>query len=147
MKCVLIYILVILLPAGTVVASNDGGTDSPFSFGAGARELSLGGSNLATSDAATAPFWNASRLASAQRLSLAGFHARLYDADVAYQYFGLAVPTLDFGAFGLGVFRLGIGGIEKRDADNLLLGEVDDNRLGFYLAYGRSIWGYDLGLA
>jgi len=137
----------LLLLVTSVMASNDGGTTSPFSFGAGARSLSLGGSDMATGDAATAPFWNASRLARAEQFALTGFHSNLYESDVTYQYFGLVVPTLDFGCFGLGVFRLGVGGIEKRDAGNLLLGEFDDSRLGFHLAYGRNISGYDVGLA
>ena len=137
----------LLLLVTSVMASNDGGTTSPFSFGAGARSLSLGGADMATGDAATAPFWNASRLARAEQFTLTGFHSNLYESDVTYQYFGLVVPTLDFGCFGLGVFRLGVGGIEKRDAGNLLLGEFDDSRLGFHLAYGRNISGYDVGLA
>jgi tetratricopeptide (TPR) repeat protein len=147
MKYAIKLIVLLLLLMTSVTASNDGGTTSPFSFGAGARSLSLGGSDMATGDVATAPFWNASRLARAERFALTGFHSNLYDSDVTYQYFGLVFPTLDFGSFGLGVFRLGVGGIEKRDAGNLLLGEFDDSRLGFYLAYGRNISGYDVGLA
>lgn len=147
MKRAMGFIFCLLVPVTSVVASYDGGTVSPFSFGAGARDLALGGAGIAVSDAATAPFWNASRLARAERFTLSGFHSRLYDSDVAYQYAGLVVPTLDFGVVGMGIFRLGIGGIEKRDAGNLLLGEIDDNRLGFYLAYGRTVSGYDVGLA
>lgn len=147
MKRAMGFIFYLLVPVTSVVASYDGGTVSPFSFGAGARDLALGGAGIAISDAATAPFWNASRLARAERFTLSGFHSRLYDSDVAYQYAGLVVPTLDFGVLGAGIFRLGIDGIEKRDANNLLLDEIDDNRLGLYLAYGRTISGYDVGLA
>ncbi len=127
--------------------ADNGGTQSPFSFGAGSRDLALGGAALATSDPATAAYWNASGLARVERISLGAFHCRLYDSDVTYQYLGVAFPTLDMGGFGLGVFRLGVGGIEKRDDKNLLLGETDDNRLAFYLGYGRSLSGYDIGLA
>ncbi len=140
-------ILVVLLSFGVSMAADDGGTQSPFSFGAGARELSLGGAALSVSDATTAPFWNASRLADAQQYEFGGFHSTLYDSDVAYQYLGIAIPTLDYGVFGLGIFRLGVSGIEKRDAGNLLLGETDDNRLGFNLAYGRFIAGYAVGMS
>ena len=136
----------ICLSAAVSNVSADGGLESPFNFGAGARDLALGGAALANGDAVTAPFWNASRLATAEHLSLGAFHSRMYDSDVAYQYFGLIYPTLDFGSFGLGVFRLGIDGIEKRDAGNLYLYDFDDNRLGLFLAYGRSLSGYDAGL-
>ncbi|MFH2037333.1 MAG: hypothetical protein ABIJ45_13085, partial [Candidatus Zixiibacteriota bacterium] len=150
MRRLLKYILVVIMPVILVVsvrAANDGGTNSPFSFGAGAREISMGGAGLAISDASTAPYWNASRLLGAEKLTISGFHTRLYDSDVAYQYFGLAVPTLDWGCFGAGVFRLGIDGIEKRDENNILQNIFDDNRLAFYFAYARQLSGFDVGLS
>ncbi len=150
MRLFLKYILAVIIPvilAVPVGAANDGGTNSPFSFGAGARDVAMGGAGLAISDAATAPYWNASRLLGAERLTISGFHTRLYDSDVAYQYFGLAVPTLDWGCFGAGVFRLGIDGIERRDENNILLNTFDDNRLAFYFAYARQLSGFDVGLS
>ncbi|MCP4706637.1 MAG: hypothetical protein GY865_18715 [candidate division Zixibacteria bacterium] len=147
MTRIFIYILVLILLVIPARAVNDGGTNSPFSFGAGARDISLGGANLTTSDVTTAPYWNASRLAAAEKLTLSGFHSRLYDSDVAYQYFGLAIPTLDWGSFGFGVFRLGIDGIERRDENNILLDTFDDNRLAFYFAYAKQFSGFDIGLS
>jgi len=147
MKRTAIIIACLLLGCGTALASGDGGTHSPFSFGVGAHELSLGGANLALSDFITAPYWNPARLVQAERYTLGIFHSRLYETGVAYQYFGLVAPTLDFGTFGVGVFRLGIDGIERRDDGNVLLGYTADKRLGFYLAYGRALSGYDLGVA
>ena len=143
-KSILIFSLISVV---RVSASNDAGTESPFSMGAGARELSLGGSGLAICDISSSPFWNPSRLSRAEHISLSGFYSQLYESDVAYQYLGFVYPTLDYGNFGLGIFRLGINGIEKRDDGNLLLGNIQDERLGFYLAYGRSISKYDMGLA
>jgi tetratricopeptide (TPR) repeat protein len=130
--------------AATATAEN-AGTESPFAFGSGARELALGGSALATADAATAAFWNPSRLVAADRYSFSGFYAQLYESDVTYQYLGAALPTLDLGTFGIGIFRLGINDIEKRNNANLLLGTFDDSRLGFYLAYGRWFGKYEIG--
>lgn len=143
----LIYILIFIIPALTAGAVNDGGTDSPFSFGAGARDISMGGAGFTTSDFATAPYWNPSRLIRAEKLTVSGFHCRLFDSDVAYQYFGLAVPTLDWGSFGIGVFRLGIDGIERRDINNILLDTFDDSRLAFYFAYARKMSSFDFGLS
>jgi tetratricopeptide (TPR) repeat protein len=128
-------------------AADGGGTQSPFSLGAGGRDVSLAGSALAEADPFTAPYWNPSVLARAERISLGAFHGRLYESQTVYQYAGVAVPTMDLGGFGLGVFRLGVGGIEKRDEANYLLGEIDESRLGVYAAYGRSVTGYDVGLA
>jgi len=142
-KLIPIFLALTLLTS--TVAADDAGTTSPFEFGAGSRELASGGSILAVPDGATSAYWNPSALARAERISLSGLHVRLYESGVAYQYLGFAWPTLDFGAFGFGVFRLGVDGIEKRDANNFLQGETDDSRLAFYLAYGRHMNGYQVG--
>ncbi|MBN1212019.1 MAG: hypothetical protein JXA92_05525 [candidate division Zixibacteria bacterium] len=141
-----IVIAVTLLISGSILAGDDG-TRSPFNLGAGAADLSQGGANLAYSDTWTAPYWNPSRLARAERYSLGGFHSRLYDEGVAYQYLGLVIPTLDWGCFGLGVFRLSIDGIEKRDLNNIYIEDIEDSQMAFYIAYGRKVSGYDIGLA
>lgn len=141
----LVFCLVGLV--GTEALAGDAGTGSPFGLGTGARELALGGSALATADPVTAPYWNASLLARAEHLAFGACHSSLYESDVAYQYLGAAIPTMDLGGFGIGLFRLSVGGIEKRNSANVLLGETDDNRLALYAAYGRSVSGYDLGLS
>lgn len=140
-------ILLVALMSSWPVSAEDGGTRSPFDFGAGARSMALGGSNLAQSSFWTAPYWNASRLSSAEQVSLGGFHSQLFDSDVNYDYLGLVYPTLDRGTFGVGLFRLGIDGIEKRDAANLLQGTIEDSRLAVYIAYGKNLSNYDFGLA
>ena len=147
MKLCLNIITVVMCSLTSVWSANDGGTESPFAFGVGSRELSLGGADLSTCGFDVAPFWNPARLAQAQQFQVSGFHSRLFDSDVAYQYLGLIAPTLDFGTFGVGIFRLGIDGIELRDANNFLLGETADNHLGVYLAYGRSFTKFDFGAA
>jgi len=147
MRRVLKYILCLCLLAGSVAAGNDGGTTSPFSLGAGARDLALGGADLGVSSGYTAVYWNPASLASVQRIQFGGFHSNPYESDVAYQYAGAVVPTVDLGSFSLAVFRLGVDGIEERDAGNLLLGEIEDNRLGIYFGYSRSIGNYDFGSA
>ncbi len=146
MKRIVLYILGLILIGGIVFAG-DVGLNSPFSFGTGAYELSLGGASQAICRSVTAPYWNPSNLARTEHFSASAFHCRLYDADVAYQYFGLAVPSMDWGCVGLGVFRLGVDGIEVRDEDNVLLDQTQDNRLAFYLAYGKTVSQYNLGLS
>jgi tetratricopeptide (TPR) repeat protein len=139
-------ILALLLGCLTAVA-DDGGTESPFTFGAGARQLSLGGACPAGCNDASASFWNPSGLSACEKISLTGFYSQLYDRDVNYQYLGIVYPTVDYGSIGLSVFRLGIDGIEKRDAGNLFLGDFNDNRMAYYLAYANRLYGYNVGLA
>ncbi|MCP4566356.1 MAG: hypothetical protein GY841_02115 [FCB group bacterium] len=141
----LIFGLVALI--SVTAAAPDGGTQSPFALGVGARELSLGTASLAHCDIATAPIWNGSRLAEAEYYCFSGFHSRLFEADASIQYLGIVVPTLDYGVLALGLSRLGISGIERRDDANFLMGEFDDSRLALNLAYGRKISNYNIGLA
>jgi tetratricopeptide (TPR) repeat protein len=137
-------LLLITAPPGL---GGDAGTQSPFSLGAGARDLALGGAVVTSADAATAVYWNPALLAQAERISVAGFYTGLYGSAAAYQYLGAAVPTMDVGGFGIGVFRLGVDGIERRDAGNLYLGEFGDSRLAVYAGFGRAFAAYDLGVA
>lgn len=147
MRRILLTFLVSAFLAASASGGDDGGTRSPFAMGFGAEELAMGGASIVGSAAAASAYWNPAALANAPRLALTGFHTRLFDSDVAYQYLGLSIPTLDFGSFGIGVGRLGIEGIEKIDAGRLYIADIEDNRLGLYLAYGRQISGYRVGLS
>jgi tetratricopeptide (TPR) repeat protein len=138
--------LVLLIAIGPIFGQNSG-TSTPLAFGVGSRDLALGAANIASCDYATAPYWNPSRLARSEQFSLMGFHTRLYDSDIAYQYLGIVIPTLDWGSIGIGVVKLGVDNIEERDASNLLIGTIEDSRLGIRLAYGRSIRSLDFGLS
>jgi tetratricopeptide (TPR) repeat protein len=139
-------ICAVLLLGGAALAGG-GGTESPFSLGTGARSLGLGTADLVYCSPAVAAYWNPAGLALTEHYSLEAFHSGLYDSDAGYQYFGFAVPTMDIGSFGVGIFRLGVDGIEKRDASNLYLGLISDSRLGLYLGYGHTISKYDIGAA
>jgi tetratricopeptide (TPR) repeat protein len=123
------------------------GTQSPFSLGVGARDLAQGGSAFNIPDPATAVYWNPSALARVDRLGVGVSHSRLFETGIAYQYLGAAVPTVDVGCFGLGVFRLGVDGIDRRDEFNVSHGEARESRMAMYLGYGRFLAGYAVGAA
>ncbi len=148
MRLVRVILSVVALPLSVTMAGDEqAGTQSPFAFGVGARELALGRSMISLCDPAVAPFWNPSRLASTEHTSLGGFYTALYGDEVSYQYLGVAIPTLDFGSLGVGVFQMGVSGIERLDENSLLLGSFDDSRLGIYLAYARQLSSYNCGIA
>ena len=149
MRRTLFMLLAVFTTAACSAVGSDfnGGTRSPLRFGVGARELSLGGAAIARCDASTAPFWNPARLAGVEYASFSGFYTQLFESDVTYQYVGIAIPTLDFGAFGMGIQRLGVSDIERRDADNLLTGHFSDNRLGVHLGYGRYWHTFQIGVS
>ncbi|MFH1312629.1 MAG: hypothetical protein ABIJ00_05325 [Candidatus Eisenbacteria bacterium] len=143
----LLIALCMTLSASLPSIAGDAGTESPFSFGAGARELGLGGSVISRPDPATAVYWNPSALAGLERTAFEAFHSRLYASGSVYQYLGGSMPTMDMGTFGFGLFRLGTDAIERRDENNLLLGLIEDNRIAMYFGYGRTVSSYDLGMA
>lgn len=148
MRAVLLLIsLLCISSVATTSSGQTGGAVSPLAFGVGSRDLALSGADIAKCDFATAPFWNPARLARSEQYSLMGFHTRLFDSDVLYQYLGIVIPTLDWGSVGIGVTRLGINDIEKRDAANLLLDSIADTRVGLRLGYGRTIGSLDLGMS
>ncbi len=147
MKRMLFILLAITALPVSAMCGNSEGVNTPFYMGAGARELALGGSMVADPNPTTATFWNPSVLSRAPRISTGAFHTRLFEAGVSFEHFGLVVPTLDFGGFGLGVFSLGVNNIDMRDDKNLSIGTTDESRLGMYLGYGRAIRGIDWGVA
>jgi tetratricopeptide (TPR) repeat protein len=148
MKTTLIVItLLSILVGATGSLAQTAGVTSPFGFGVGSRDLALGGADVASCDFATAAYWNPARLAQSEKFGIMGFHTRLYESDVAYQYLGIVIPTLDWGAVGIGVTRLGIDGIEKRDASNLFLDTITDSRLSVRVGYGRAIGSLDIGMS
>ncbi len=138
-------VLVILFTAKIALAAD--ATQSPFSLGAGARDLALGGATVAEPRPITAPFWNPAGLVRAERVGVGMFYSKLFDTGMGYQYFGATYPTLDLGTFGIGLFRLGITGIDRRDETNLDLGEFSDNRFAVYLAYGHELSKFDVGFS
>jgi tetratricopeptide (TPR) repeat protein len=145
-SALIVSVLIALFPA-VVICGDSEGLYSPFYFGAGARELALGGAAMTDPSPATAAFWNPSLLGRAQRITVGASHCRLFEHGVVYQHLGLAVPTLDFGGFGLSVFRLGADEIDLRDKQNLSTGTTNESRLGLHLGYGRTLAAFDLGLS
>lgn len=147
MKGSSILLLTLTVLGLTGAAFGSEGTESPFVFGAGARELALGGAATANSSDATAVFWNPSSLALSQRISLTGMHGDLLIDGAVYQFIGGVIPTLDLGGFGIGLFRQSAQNIDKRDDNNVYLGEFDDSQLRLYLGYGRSLRQFTFGIS
>ncbi|MHA1859188.1 MAG: hypothetical protein ACTSUU_07055, partial [Candidatus Thorarchaeota archaeon] len=137
--------IIVLISAGLALAGE--ATESPFSLGAGARDLGLGGATVACPDAVTMPYWNPSALTQIEHTTLGIFYSQLFEEGTGYQYIGATYPTLDLGTFGIALFRLGVSGIDRRDEANLDLGDFSDTRLAFYLAYAHRLSDLDLGFS
>lgn len=87
----------------------DGGTQSPFSLGAGARGISLGRSFVSLADDASAMYWNPAALRNVEQTQVMGMYMSLFGdfTGADYTYLGAVYPTLGAGAFGIGFLRVG----------------------------------------
>jgi tetratricopeptide (TPR) repeat protein len=137
----LVTVLGVTSPAG---AGDDGGTQSPFVLGVGARELGMGRTGTGLAADGTALFWNPARLAAVLQPEGSFFRTKLYTDGIHYHAAFLTYPTLDLGTFAAGYQRLGAGDIERRDERNQLLGSFDDGESALLVGWGR---GWEAGFS
>ncbi len=122
--------------------SGQGGTESNLSLGFGARAFSMGRAFTALSDDPTAVFWNPAGLEYVYQQSATFFHTSLFEG-ANYDFLGYAFPTLNLGTFGVGVGRIGIGGIKQRDIFNTDLGTFAWEEYHGFFSYAKRL-PYDL---
>ena len=104
----LMLALVLLTPA--LARSQDGGTVSPFSLGAGSRAIGVGRAFVTNADDASTPYWNPAALKNVQQMQFMAMYMPIkgdLDFGATYTYFGFVYPTLSAGAFGIGYTRVG----------------------------------------
>lgn len=92
-----------------VARAQDGGTDSVFKLGAGARGIGMGRAFVSLADDASAMYWNPAALKNVQRMQFMAMYMPLYGdfTEATYTYFGFVYPTLSAGAFGVGYMGVG----------------------------------------
>ena len=129
--------IAVLLMEGAVSGNGGSGLESPFTFGAGARGMGMGRAFVALSGDASAPFWNPAASALLDRAEVTVFHTTLF-LDTRYDCFGLSYPLADIGVFSVSAGRLGSENIEKRDINNINIGEFSSMEAQFGLSYARS---------
>ncbi len=136
----------LLLAPRPAAAAEDAGTLSPFARGAGSRAMGMGGAFVASADDASALIWNPGGLARASRLGMVADYTRLEESDAGERFAALVVPSWRWGAVGIAMRQIGVGGIDQRDDRNVVLpGELSASETEVALGYGRSI-GRGIGL-
>jgi len=111
-----------------------GGTESLFSFGFGARAMSMGHSFVAIADDPTAVHSNPAGLDRVYQQSVTLFHSSLYEGTL-YDFLGYSYPTLNLGTFGLGIARIGTNNITYRDIGKQILGKENEGSMDMYRLY------------
>jgi tetratricopeptide (TPR) repeat protein len=122
--------------AAPAALAQDGGTQSPFSIGAGSRAISLGRSFVSSADDASAIYWNPAALRNVQRKQLMGMYMPLYGdfTGATYAYLGLAYPTLNAGSFGIGFQHIGAD-FEGYDASSMPTGTENYSETQVLIGY------------
>ncbi len=116
-----LLVMTLLLPASLCATTGTYGTDSIFEIGSGSRALSMGGAFTALADDSSAVFWNPAGLINMERQEMSLLHYPLY-AGSLYDSATYGQPILDFGALGLGLYRVYTGGIDTYDANDFATG-------------------------
>ena len=133
----------------TVVSAQKGqeGTESNLSLGFGARAFSMGQAFTAIADDPTAVFWNPAGLEHVFQQSFTLFHMSLFEGAI-YDFMGYSYPTLNLGTFGLGLARVGIGGIKRSDITGFVYDQTFswDEYQGFFSYAKKLPWNITTGM-
>lgn len=121
-------------------AVGDAGSEPALYLGAGARTIGLGRAGATEAGSVYALDWNPAGLAQVSRCEIGLQHAALFGGAL-HDSLAFAYPVLDTGTFAASVMRLQLGGIERRDPDNLPQGEFDFIEQQAAVAYAVELWG------
>nr|MBN2278042.1 PorV/PorQ family protein [candidate division Zixibacteria bacterium] len=135
---ILILTGLIIIGSGPALG-DDGGRESQFSIGSGARSVGMGGGMVGLVDDATAIFWNQAVLATLEEQEFGFMHATLFEGSM-FDAASFAYPHPRLGGFGLSFMRLGTDDIVRR------VEWSEEGTFGYHivqliLGYGRRLEG------
>jgi len=128
--------LLAVLATPLAAHAQDGGTDSVFKLGAGARGIGMGRAFVSLADDASAVYWNPAALKNVQRMQFMAMYMPLFGdfTDATYTYFGFVYPTLSAGAFGVGYMSVGTT-FDGYDDASRPTGEANASESQFLVSY------------
>ncbi len=136
-KLIIFAALALMLIPFRVWADDDGGTESVFSIGAGARAMGLGNAYTALAEDATAVYYNPAGLPFLSSQQISFLHTVLF-AGTVYDFASYVYPHSDIGGFGIAAMRIGTDDIGRRDRITDL-GRFSASQMQFLISFGRRI--------
>lgn len=134
-RLIVALILFPVLALTGVQASDDGGTESVFNLGAGARAMAMGNGYVALSDDATAVYYNPAGMPYLPSQQVSLLHTVLFEGTV-YDFISYVYPHTGVGAFGIAAMRIGTDDVGRRDYVTDL-GRFSVTQMQLLLSYGR----------
>lgn len=132
------------LSTGQAWGESEAGRENLFLLGVDARALGMGGAYVSVTDGASSVYWNPAGLALLDKGEATFLHVSLWE-ETAYDFLGLAYPTLNLGTVGVGVIRLGSSDIPKRGSDMSELGTFDNTQSLYSISVASSFPLYTKG--
>ncbi len=119
-KIIIICVLFLIINMPFILMAQDGqgGTESNFHFGFGARAMGMGQAYTALANDPTAVFWNPAGLESVYNQNITFFHMTAIEGTL-YDFLGYSLPTLHLGTFGVGIARMSTGDIQERNSQKV----------------------------
>ena len=132
---------------GIAQEDGQGGTESNFHLGFGARALSMGRAFTAVADDPSAIYWNPAGLELVYQQSFTFFHTPLYEGG-SFSFISYAFPTLNIGTLGFAIGRIGIGNIENRDSEQILWDtDAANDEYQAFISYAKRLpWNITSGM-
>jgi len=118
-------------------AGDDGGTESVFNLGAGARAMGMGNGFVALSDDATAVYYNPAGMPYLPSQQITFLHTILFEETI-YDYISYVYPLDGVNGLGFAAMRIGTDNIGRRDAVTDI-GQFDASQTQLFISYGRVI--------
>jgi len=133
---VILSLIVAVGVAATAGFAADGGRESPFSIGAGARAIGMGGGYTALSGDPYAIYYDPAALADLEFQEFSFSHTVLFERT-AYDVAAWVYPITEHHGLGVGFMRLGTGDLVRR-VDYVERGSFDFTQSQMLLSYGRN---------
>jgi tetratricopeptide (TPR) repeat protein len=128
-------LLAILLPHPA--PADDGGTESVFNLGAGARAMGMGNGYTALAEDATAVYYNPAAMPYLTTQQISFLHTIIFEGTI-YDFASYVYPHEGLSGFGVAAMRVGTDDIGRRDEVSDL-GKFNASDMQLLLSYGRRI--------